>query len=193
MALPNTVLTHILLAKDYYSELNEGLISDLKKGCDDCAPKEMKCLMWLLIALNTKVDTGVYDEETQELYLKMMKIIGGDAYVPVSDLVVYYGSKSTNAAVTLEDILAASFVEYNPLEDIVLDFGANPVNYAFPFIALSVGVPIPNKTENLSNGVIEDIGAVGQLFGVPYQVDEFNVMQGSYMAYLANQFKLFNA
>lgn len=190
--LPNQILNHILEAKAYYSELNEGLISDLKKGCENCAHKDMKCLMWVLIALNSKVSIGVLDDETYDLYLKMMKIIGGDAYTPVSDLVVYYGSKTTNDAVTLEEILESPFVPYNALEDVILDFASNPVDYEFPFIALSDSVPIPNKIENLSNGVIEDIGESGQLFGVPYQVGDFNVMQGSYVAYLANQFKIYN-
>jgi len=189
MAFPTQVLSDIVTAKEYCSKLNEGFIADLKRGCDNCTPKQGYCLMGLLTSLEYKASVGVYDKESQSLYLQMMEIIGGEAYVPVSDARIYFGSTETNEALTSEDIITFPFVEYTINQDIVIPF---EVDYEFPFIALTFGVPIPNKIENLSNGIIEDIGANGQLLGVPYQVGQYNVMQGSYLALLMNNYRLFN-
>lgn len=188
MAFPQQVLDDIIRGKVYYSDLNAGFITDLQRGCDNCTPKQGSCLMRLLTSLEFK-STGDYDEESQGLYQQMMEIIGGEAYVPVSDARIYFGSTETNEALTSEEIITFPFVEYTINQDIVIAF---EVDYEFPFIALTFGVPIPNKIENLSNGIIEDIGANGQVFGVPYQVGQYNVMQGSYLALLMNNYRLFN-
>lgn len=189
-AFPEQVLDDIILGKKFLSDLNESRISNLQSGCKDCVPENYYCLTQLLMALEYKVELGDYDYVSQELYQQMMEIIGGEAYAPVSDGRIYFGSTETNEALTLEEIITFPFVEYSINQDIVIPFEAD---YEFPFIALTFGVPIPNKIENLSNGVIEDIGMNGQVLGVPYQVGQYNVMQGSYLALLMNNYRLFNA
>lgn len=115
---PQQVLNDLNRGKQYYSDLNEGFISDLKRGCDNCTPKQGSCLMRILTSLEFK-STGVYDDESQGLYNQMMEIIGGESYVP-DLLIIYYGTSASGSPLNLSTILAGVQLPYMLGDSIVV-------------------------------------------------------------------------
>lgn len=81
---PEQVLEQITEAKDYLSELNKLRIDDLQHGCEDCSPKDYKCLTRLIKAIDFKVEYDNYDEDAFGLYEQIVGIVGGEVFTPVA-------------------------------------------------------------------------------------------------------------
>lgn len=102
MALPTEILELIQEGKAYLSDLNEEWKDDLKKGCNDCAPKEYYRLARILDSLEDKTE---YDEVAQKLIYEMVGIIGGEV-TPVGQMLAYFGSKMDGTVLTYSQIVA---------------------------------------------------------------------------------------
>lgn len=175
---PQQVLDDLTTGYEYYSALNEGFIADLKKGCNNCLPKQGKCLMGLLISLKYKASVGVFDTESISLYNQMMEIIGGEAYVPV-EASIFFGTSATDTTLTLEQILAGTPVAYSAGDDIVIPFDND--EYLFNWVALPETITVPNHYQN--QNVPSDEGNLGtpdDLLDAPVLVGGYNLMMGNY-------------
>lgn len=176
MAFPQQVLDDIITAKQYYSDLNAAFIVDLKRGCDNCTPKQGNCLMGLLTSLEFK-STGDYDEESQGLYQQMMEVIGGEAYVPpVVSNTTYTG---TGTPTTQDQILAGLATAYTEETGLIAQF--NNSGYLINFLAIPITAPIPTQYVNMSNPF--DTGMIGSpsdLFGAFTIIGDFRVAVTNY-------------
>ena len=93
---PSDVILDINRGKLYLSGLNEQYLDDMKKGCCGCDTPSFRCLLGIITcfdALDYTSSASVYDDIAQDLYMKLLVIIG-DA--PVADnFTVNYGFYNT--------------------------------------------------------------------------------------------------
>lgn len=177
MAIPSKVLEDIELGKEYFCKLNAEYISELKKGCDGCFPKDYICLQEILRDLGYKVEQDNFDDVALTLYNKMMLIIGGVAYVPpVLSNTTYTG---TGTPTTEEQILAGLATSYTEETGLIALF--SNTDYLINFLAIPILAPIPTQYVNLNNPF--DTGMIGSpsdLFGAFTEIGDFRVTVTNY-------------
>lgn len=180
MAFPNDVLQDILEGKEYLSNLNNGTISDRKKGCIDCGCSDVeKCLSRLLFSLDADAAKGDFTESAQNNYLNMMTLIGGIPYYPTL-MKIYHGTASSGSTLTIEQILAGVVQDYNFGEQILIAFN-NP-DYLFNWFAIPVSQDVVNHYQNVNNEFDQgDIGSPSDLFNAPIVVSGYNLYMGNYV------------
>ena len=66
----------LLRASGMYSDLTAEYLSDLKKGCGDCLPKNYKCLKRLRRALEFEVTKGIITPTAESLYTQLLLVLG---------------------------------------------------------------------------------------------------------------------
>jgi len=66
----------LLRASGMYSDLTAEYLSDLKKGCGDCLPKNHKCLKRLRRALEFEVTKGIITPTAESLYTQLLLVLG---------------------------------------------------------------------------------------------------------------------
>lgn len=89
MAFPSQVLTDINSGKQYLSDLNASYITEIKKGCMDCAPNDYYCLSRILKSLIDLSVVGDYTDVAVELHNQLMLIIGGGGAVKLSQTITF--------------------------------------------------------------------------------------------------------
>jgi len=73
---PSDVLLQVQAGNEYFSNLADEKLNDLKRGCIDCEPRSYRCLQTLMIAINHKVFIDSYDDAAKGNVEQMLTIIG---------------------------------------------------------------------------------------------------------------------
>lgn len=74
---PTEALLEIQRGNQYFSNLSQEYLNDLKNGCTNCKPDAFECLRNVMMALNYKVELEQYDSVSIKNIDIMLKIIGG--------------------------------------------------------------------------------------------------------------------
>ena len=71
-----TIITTVGYAKLYYIQLLKELMIELKKGCSGDVNR-LDCLLGYITALEYDIKEGINDDVTQDIYIKLLKELGG--------------------------------------------------------------------------------------------------------------------
>lgn len=185
MGFPAKVLEDIQSGKEYLSDLNATYITELKKGCDSCTPKNYSCLSRVLKSLDYKIEVDQYDVVAENLYKTLMIIIGGVSYVPpvVYDA-IYTG---TGIPTTQEQILLGVLTPYTIGGNMLANFENS--SYLTNYLAIPITAPVPTQYINQSNPFdTGPIGSPSDLFGSFTEVGSFRVTITNYPIPLTNTY-----
>lgn len=177
---PSEVLLEIERGKQYFSNLNEEFLGDLKRGCTDYSPLSYECLKRLLRALDFKNELDEYDEVAETLVYKMLVIIGG--YKLVVPLVGYWWSSDTNVPLTEGQILATNSFEFTAGGSMRVPFRVLPPDYKFINVAYPSSqvtrTAYVNTNDSEDNG---SLGGGGDLMGAATVTGAFKQQNGNYV------------
>lgn len=138
-----------------------------KNNCD----VDSECLLFILKALQFRLDQEKYDKKTEKLYRDLILIIGD--YTQPSTIRFYYGTKDTDTLLTNSEILASSYIETSSGSNPVIPYASvNTPKYYW--MAELLTEPVKTKWQDtvvsFNNG---NIGTSVDTFGPTVTVNSF--------------------
>ena len=174
---PEVIIDDVIRGKSFLTNLiHNEILADQSGISNNNCDVDSECLLFILKALDYRIEQDLFDSTTEKLYRDLILIIG--KYVAPILSRFYYGIKDTAADLTLEQILASTYISSA--------YGSNPIiPYTpgtvpkYPWMAELLIEPVKTKWQDtivsFNNG---DIGT---------NVDTFNyITVGNYRVYDTN-------
>lgn len=191
MTDPEIILEDIIRGFEFYSTSVSSEISIQEMGNNICpCDLDYQCLLYILKSLEWRLEQEKYDNTTELLYKKLILIIGTQS--DITQVKFYYGIKDTSSTLTIEQILASSFITRNTGINPTITFPTNSLPKYYWFAEL---LTEPTKTKWQDTIVDLNFGNIGtssDLFGAPVTVSTYRFYDTEYATQFSNpiQFKV---
>lgn len=179
MTDPQIIVDDTVRGRSFLTDLIHNEIYSNQIGISkNCCDIDSNCLLFIINAIQYRLDEELYDNTLEKLHRELILIIGN--YTPVTLSRFYYGFKNTIDLLTESEILASNYIEF--------PYGTYPV---IPYVYTSTpkyqwmaeynNEPIKTKWQDtvvlFNNG---NIGDISDLFGVPITVGIFKFYNTNY-------------
>lgn len=118
MTDPQVIIDDVKRGNSFYTNLvHTEILADQAGVSNNNCDVDSQCLLFILKALEFNIDQDIFDETTEKIYRDLILIIGKYTAPTLSRF--YYGIKDTSADLTVEQILASSYI--------TAPYGSNPI------------------------------------------------------------------
>lgn len=194
MTNPIVIIADLAKGWAFLSDLYQIRTQQLIDGCVNCSTDFKDRFQRVLLALHYRTGLNVFDEYTEDLYQEMMRLFGESSStppVPVPKQKIYFGYKSSNIPLTIEQIEASSFREVSVNGPYTINFGtqAQPL---FPWFAEPLSQPVKKEwIDTVVSFNRGNIGTADDLFNAPIVIGNVRFYVSNYETIFENpiQFK----